>query len=173
MSNQVGVCPKCKSPNVRVHHDIAAGTVSYHCEQCGHYGPLEEFRPAPRQGSAPGDSINSCMCPKCKSLNVETERRPNGDSRCLECGYRAPTQRFVPRPNPNPAGDSIKGYRKLNTTAVEFINGLKELEDNLGDYLKLMEILDVDQRWLSIARTDLQKGFMAAVRSIAQPESRL
>ena len=75
--------------------------------------------------------------------------------------------------NPNPAGDKIKGYRVLTETEVELINGLKELENNLGDYLKLMEILEADKRWLSIARTDLQKGFMAAVRALAQPESRL
>lgn len=30
---------------------------------------------------------------------------------------------------------------------------------------------DIDKRWLSIARTDLQKGFMALVRSIAKPET--
>ena len=80
------------------------------------------------------------------------------------------------RHNPNPAGDKIKGYRKLTDIEVDFINGLKALEDNLGSYLELMlasKNTEVDKRWLSIARTDMQKGFMAAVRSIAQPESRL
>jgi hypothetical protein len=28
-----------------------------------------------------------------------------------------------------------------------------------------------DQRWVAIAKTDLQKGFMALVRAVAQPES--
>ena len=32
-------------------------------------------------------------------------------------------------------------------------------------------IPDIDKRWLAIAKTDLQKGFMALVRSIAKPET--
>ena len=35
-----------------------------------------------------------------------------------------------------------------------------------------MEKIDgIDQRWLAIGKTDLQKGFMSVVRSIAKPTS--
>lgn len=33
-------------------------------------------------------------CPRCKSANASTERRPGGDSKCLDCGYRAKTTTF-------------------------------------------------------------------------------
>lgn len=34
-------------------------------------------------------------CPKCNSTKFKTERRPNGDSICLECGYKGKTFYFV------------------------------------------------------------------------------
>lgn len=37
----------------------------------------------------------SYQCPKCTSTNVSTERRPNGDSRCLRCGHSDHTANFV------------------------------------------------------------------------------
>jgi hypothetical protein len=50
------------------------------------------------------------------------------------------------------------------------MNDAKGKSEDIG---KLIEVLratpGVDQRWLSIAQTDLQKGFMALVRSIARP----
>jgi uncharacterized Zn finger protein (UPF0148 family) len=33
-------------------------------------------------------------CPKCKSDKVATERRPDGDSLCGECEYKALTAEF-------------------------------------------------------------------------------
>jgi hypothetical protein len=35
-------------------------------------------------------------CPECESDNIETERRPDGDSRCVNCGYRDATEYFKP-----------------------------------------------------------------------------
>jgi hypothetical protein len=46
------------------------------------------------------------------------------------------------------------------------------MEHEDGDALTTAEHTEahgVDLRWLSIARTDLQKGIMAAVRAIAKP----
>lgn len=31
------------------------------------------------------------------------------------------------------------------------------------------DVLQLDQRWISIGATDLQRGFMAVIRGIAQP----
>lgn len=71
-------------------------------------------------------------------------------------------------------GDKVGGYRKLSNTEINDINALKELENSVGNMITLLQnYRHVDQRWLAIARTDLQKGFMAAVRSIAKPDSQL
>lgn len=34
------------------------------------------------------------MCPKCGSSNVATERRPNGNSNCKNCGFSDKTANF-------------------------------------------------------------------------------
>ena len=36
---------------------------------------------------------------------------------------------------------------------------------------KVSTLTGVDQRWVAIAKTDLQKGFMALIRGIAKPET--
>jgi hypothetical protein len=67
----------------------------------------------------------------------------------------------------------IKGYRDLSETEIADMNAAKMLAEQVGDLCKKfeMERPNVDKRWLAIARTDLQKGFMALVRSIARPET--
>jgi hypothetical protein len=64
----------------------------------------------------------------------------------------------------------IKGYRDLAAEEIALMNDAKGKAEDIG---KLIEVLrgtpGIDQRWLSIAQTDLQKGFMALVRSIARP----
>lgn len=68
----------------------------------------------------------------------------------------------------------IKGYRELTTEEIYAINRAKKLADEVESYIdELKDFLGegVDKRWLAIATTDLQKGFMALVRSIAKPES--
>lgn len=37
----------------------------------------------------------SITCPECGSDNVTTERRPNGESKCIQCGYRDLTSEFI------------------------------------------------------------------------------
>ncbi|WP_422451863.1 DUF7681 family protein [Endozoicomonas sp. ALC066] len=75
----------------------------------------------------------------------------------------------------------IKGYRDLTQEEIDLMNEAKEL----GEQCRLLtekvrkSIGDVSAdtsneekealRWLAIGRTDLQKGFMAVVRSIAKP----
>jgi len=34
------------------------------------------------------------ICPRCLSANVQTERRPDGYSKCLDCSYEKPTKEF-------------------------------------------------------------------------------
>lgn len=70
----------------------------------------------------------------------------------------------------------IKGYRDLSEQEIALMNEGKELAEKCGEFLdKLKQAhtgetpLDLDQRWLSVGQTHLQQGFMAVIRSIAQP----
>ena len=82
----------------------------------------------------------------------------------------------------------ISGYRELTQGEINLINRAKELE---AECLKLqLEVQDKliysandpeeaarlvrsnANRWVSIAKTDIETGFMALVRSIAQPQPR-
>lgn len=64
----------------------------------------------------------------------------------------------------------IQGYRELGETEIEWMNEVKDYGESLKVLLDtLAQRPDIDQRWLAIARTDLQKGIMALVRSIAKP----
>ena len=66
----------------------------------------------------------------------------------------------------------IKGYRDLSQEEIDKMNAIKDWGNDIGEFIDALEDnFDVDQRWLAIAKTDLQKGFMSLVRSIAQPES--
>jgi len=50
------------------------------------------------------------------------------------------------------------------------MNQVKEMAGAVGDFLEVMEQdPTVDKRWVAIAKTQLQQGFMALTRSIAQP----
>lgn len=67
----------------------------------------------------------------------------------------------------------IKGYRDLTAEEIAAMNECKAMAIQVGKlWDKIMDEVDgVDERWLSIAKTDLQKGFMALVRAIARPET--
>lgn len=66
----------------------------------------------------------------------------------------------------------IKGYRELNQEEVDLMNEIKDQGEQLADLmLRLQRNPDLDQRSVSIAKTNLQQGIMWAVRSVAQPES--
>ena len=65
----------------------------------------------------------------------------------------------------------ITGYRQLSQEEVALMNEGKALAEQCGEFIeKLREkSMKLDQRWISIGATDLQKGFMAVTRGIAQP----
>lgn len=64
----------------------------------------------------------------------------------------------------------ISGYRDLSQAEIDAMNAVKAEASRVGILIEELEKNDkLDQRWVSIAKEDLQKGFMAAVRSIAQP----
>jgi hypothetical protein len=66
----------------------------------------------------------------------------------------------------------IKGCRDLSQEEIDLMNKIKEVELEVGALWRLVNGLDsTDKRWAAIAKTDLQTGFMALVRSVANPES--
>lgn len=69
----------------------------------------------------------------------------------------------------------IKGYRELNADEINAMNAIKLTEQGLLFAIKGFEEnnnpnVSPDPRWLAIAKTDLQKGFMALGRAIARPD---
>ena len=66
----------------------------------------------------------------------------------------------------------IKGYRDLSEEEINNMNACKNKAIQIGSFIETLEAMpSVDKRWLAIAKTDLQKGFMSLVRSIAKPET--
>lgn len=66
--------------------------------------------------------------------------------------------------------EKIKGYRDLSQEEIDLMNECKELAEKVGELVnKIQDHPDNDRRWSSIGGTDLQKGFMALIRSVAQP----
>ena len=78
----------------------------------------------------------------------------------------------------------ITDYRQLSEAEMALMNEGKALAEKCGAYIaKLRQHPDsmrtnatsslgqppLDQRWISIGATDLQRGFMAVIRGIAQP----
>ena len=82
----------------------------------------------------------------------------------------------------------IKGYRSLTAKELELINEVKEHAEHTRELVNRVEhyILAQDSqakpdgyvphstvthpmRWAALARTDLQTGYMALTRAIAQP----
>lgn len=78
----------------------------------------------------------------------------------------------------------ITGYRQLSEAEVALMNEGKALAEKCGDYIEKLRLHQdehgtrvndqrilpaLDQRWISIGATDLQRGFMAVIRGIAQP----
>jgi hypothetical protein len=64
----------------------------------------------------------------------------------------------------------IKGYRELSESEINLMNEIKDKGAELGKLVNAMRLdSDLDQRWVSIGATNLQQGFMALTRSVAQP----
>ena len=79
----------------------------------------------------------------------------------------------------------VTGYRQLSETEVALMNEGKALAELCGAYIAKLRthpqakpdqtptigdaLQPLDQRWVSIGATDIQCGFMAVIRGIAQP----
>lgn len=66
----------------------------------------------------------------------------------------------------------IKGYRDLDQNEINAMNQIKLIAEQVGAMIDLAaHNPDLDQRWVSEAKTLLQLGFMALTRAVAQPET--
>lgn len=64
----------------------------------------------------------------------------------------------------------IAGYGELSQQEIDAMNAVKAKAEEVGQQLDaLRDMPGIDQRALAIAKTELQTGFMWAVRAIAQP----
>lgn len=65
----------------------------------------------------------------------------------------------------------IKGYRDLSQEEIDAMNEAKAVAEQCGAFIEKLRAQGgtLDQRWISIGATDLQRGFMAVIRGIAQP----
>ena len=65
----------------------------------------------------------------------------------------------------------VKGYTSQSTEKVELVNEFKEFEERLLRKLDFLPTpIQVDGRWVAIARTHFQEGFMALNRAVFQPQ---
>lgn len=72
----------------------------------------------------------------------------------------------------------IKGYRELSQDEIDLMNEIKKQGEQLNALITKLNATNaatgghaIDMRWLNIGKTDLQKGIMSLVRSVARPES--
>ena len=64
----------------------------------------------------------------------------------------------------------IKGYRDLSQAEIDLMNEGKALAEQVGQFIaKIEDQPETDKRWAAIGKTQLQQGFMAAIRAVARP----
>ena len=71
----------------------------------------------------------------------------------------------------------VKGYVAQSDQAISLVNENKEIEERLLRRIESLQQLgqdgdgrEVDRRWLAIAKTHIEEGFMALNRAIFQPQ---
>lgn len=65
----------------------------------------------------------------------------------------------------------ISGYRELSQEEIDLMNEIKAVGKDLGALVdRLRAVESLDQRWVSIGATDLQKGLMGLTRGVAKPD---
>ncbi len=66
----------------------------------------------------------------------------------------------------------ITGYRQLTEEEAALMNQIKQKGVELEQLVQQLRLnTELDQRWISIGVTDLQRGLMALTRGVARPTS--
>lgn len=76
----------------------------------------------------------------------------------------------TPGYGPNPTAQGVRGYRDLPPQDVDLINQVKALQEAVADVWAVIFVREgTDRRWANIAKTHLEEGISALVRSVAKP----
>lgn len=68
-------------------------------------------------------------------------------------------------------GLPVPGYRPQDDEAIALASSVKQAEERMLRLLdRIAERQGIEKRWLATGRTDIEKGCMAVVRSIFQPD---
>lgn len=70
----------------------------------------------------------------------------------------------------NQAPQKILGYTTPTEANRGLVNSFKSMEEAILRALDASRGTDLDQRWVAIARTHFEQGFMALNRSVFQPQ---
>ena len=66
--------------------------------------------------------------------------------------------------------EKIKGYRDLSQVEIDLMNEGKDLAEKCGEFIAKLEAdAATDKRNVALGKTNLQQGFMWAIRAVAQP----
>lgn len=66
----------------------------------------------------------------------------------------------------------ITGYRELTQPEIDAMNKIKAKAAEVGALVEELQLTPgLDQRWVALGKTQLQQGFMALTRGVAQPTS--
>lgn len=66
----------------------------------------------------------------------------------------------------------ITGYRELTQPEIDAMNKIKAKAAEVGALVEELQLTPgLDQRWVALGETQLQQGFMALTRGVAQPTS--
>lgn len=66
--------------------------------------------------------------------------------------------------------EKITGYRDLTQSEIDLMNEGKALATQCGNFIEKLEKLDsTDKRCVALGKTNLQQGFMWAIRGVAKP----
>lgn len=63
----------------------------------------------------------------------------------------------------------IKGYRDLSQAEIDLMNEGKALAEKCGEFIAKLEAdPETDKRCAALGKTNLQQGFMWAIRAVAK-----
>ena len=66
--------------------------------------------------------------------------------------------------------EKITGYRDLSQEEIDLMNEGKALAEQCGAFIAKLEAYEeADKRNVALGKTNLQQGFMWAIRAVARP----
>lgn len=113
---------------------------------------------------------NYGYCPRCGAEGNYREIHPNGNDRCTN-DHIYPSAQATKRPLQLSQVTPVKGYQPQSAEKLAMVNHNKTEEEIILRRLDHMQQFppDFDLRWLAIARSHFEQGYMALNRAIFKP----